>query len=56
MTKVWIVTEWPPYEGEEITGVFDSVEKAETFYKEREAFWATREFKNYVELYEWDVQ
>lgn len=56
MNKVWIVTEWPPYEGEVIEAVFDSLEKAERFYKEREDFWKTKKYPMYVELYEWDVQ
>lgn len=54
--KVWIVTEWPPYEGEEIKGVFDSNEKALKFYDERAAYWETKKYKFYVELYEWDIQ
>lgn len=56
MKEVWIVTEWPPYEGEDIIGVFGTEEKAKAFVEEREAYWATKKHPEYVELYHLEVQ
>jgi hypothetical protein len=51
--KVFIVTKWYAYEGEEIIAVFDTQDKAEEYMAPKEA---EAPDGLYYELHEWEVQ